>query len=287
MDKVNRVMLVSLVTNVLLAIFKIIFGFIGSSGALIADGVHSFSDMITDIFASVGNVISKKPADHEHPFGHGNAEYLTCLVIGSVIGIMGIEVILDGITRESNIPSIYVATVSFVTIMAKLLLAKFVLNKGKKYQSSILISSGKESMTDVISSLVVLLSVLLSRLSSFNNLFSYSDKFAMILVGIFILRIAYEIIRENASNLLGRRVTDDEYINMVEDVINSYDEIIKIDSLIILKFGSFKKIDCEVSMDENLKLKDVHSVIDYIENKLKDLDETISNVIIHVNPSNF
>jgi len=284
LDKVSKVMLVSLITNIFLGIFKIIFGIIGASGALIADGIHSFSDMITDIFAGIGIAISKKPADYEHPFGHGNAEYLTCLVIGVIIGIMGTNVIHEALTRASSTPSMYVAIISLLTIIIKVLLSSYILKKGKKYENNILISSGKESLTDVISSLVVLISVLLSKLSDFNSIFSYSDKVAMVLVGVLILRISFEIIKENVSNLLGKRIEDEKYVKNIKRNIRKHDEIIKVDSLIILKFGSFKKIDCEVSMDENLKLKKVHEIIDNIEDEIKNNDESISNIIVHVNP---
>lgn len=277
-------MLVSLITNIFLAIFKIVFGFIGASGALIADGIHSFSDMITDIFAGVGNIISKKPADFEHPFGHGNAEYLTCLVIGVIIGFMGFNVIHEALSRESSIPSMYVAIISLITIVVKILLSRYILKKGKFYENNILISSGKESMTDVISSLVVLISVLLSKFSDYNSFFAYSDKIAMVFVGILILRISFEIIKENVSNLLGKRVDDEKYVKKIKRMIRKNDGIIKIDSLIILKFGSFKKIDCEVSMNENLRLKKVHEIIDNIEEEIKINDDSISNIIIHVNP---
>lgn len=277
-------MLVSLITNIFLAIFKIVFGFIGASGALIADGIHSFSDMITDIFAGVGNIISKKPADFEHPFGHGNAEYLTCLVIGVIIGFMGFNVIHEALSRESSIPSMYVAIISLITIVVKILLSRYILKKGKFYENNILISSGKESMTDVISSLVVLISVLLSKFSDYNSFFAYSDKIAMVFVGILILRISFEIIKENVSNLLGKRVDDEKYVKKIKRMIRKNDGIIKIDSLIVLKFGSFKKIDCEVSMNENLRLKKVHEIIDNIEEEIKINDDFISNIIIHVNP---
>ncbi len=284
MDKINRVMLVSLITNIFLAIFKIIFGFLGASGALIADGMHSLSDMITDIFAGIGNIISKKPADYEHPFGHGNAEYLTCLVIGTIIGIMGINIIHEAITKKPATPSAYVAIISLITIVAKLILSNYILKKGKEFNSNILISSGKESKADVISSLVVLSSVLLSKLSNIDKIFSYSDKAAMILVSILILKIAYDIIKENLSNLLGKRIEDEKYIKYINKIIKKHEEIIRVDSLIIVKFGSYKKIDCEVSMNEKMRLKKVHDIIDHIEKEIKTKDETVSNIIVHPNP---
>ena len=279
MDKGNKVMLTSFITNILLAIFKIISGIIGTSGALIADGIHSFSDMITDIFAVIGNTISKKPADFEHPFGHGNAEYLTCLVIGLIVAFMGINVIKEGIIKTSNIPNILTSIVVLITIIAKLILSSYLLKKGKEYKNDILVSSGKESFSDVISSFIVLISVLLSKI------FKYSDKVAMIIVGLLILKIAFEILKENISNLLGKQVLDKDYIDSLKQIIKSHKDIIDIDELIIIKYGSLKKIDCEVVMDKNMKLEKVHKIVDHIEKEIKEKDKTVSNIIIHVNPA--
>lgn len=284
MDRVNNVMIKSLFTNIFLSIFKIIFGLLGKSGALIADGIHSLSDMLTDIFASIGNTISKKPADHEHPFGHGNAEYLTCLGIGLIVGIMGIKIIIEGITKPSNIPNIYTSLISLITIIIKLILSSYILKKGKEYYSNILISSGKESLSDVISSLVVFISVILSKLTNINPLFKYSDKIAMIIVGILVLKISFEILKENISNLLGKQILNKKYKNKIKKIINNHKEIKNIDTLIILKYGPFKKIDCEVSMDEKMTLKKVHQIIDTIENEIKQKDDSIQNIMLHVNP---
>ena len=284
MDKINKVMMISFITNLFLAIFKIIFGYIGLSGALIADGVHSLSDMLTDVFAIIGNAISKKPADLEHPFGHGNAEYITCLVIGIIIFIMGINVIVEAVTKKSTSPSLYVLLISLVTIIVKLILSKYIIKKGKKFDSNILISSGTESFTDIISSLIVLISVLLSKLSSINKIFMYSDKLAMIIVGALIIKISIDILKDNLSSLLGKQLLDDNYTNYISNIINNYNEIINIDSLIIIKYGSSKKIDCEVSMDEKMTLKKVHNIIDNIEKEIKEKDKSVSNIIIHVNP---
>ena len=278
MDKVNKVMVTSFITNILLALLKIISGIIGKSGALVADGIHSFSDMLTDVFAVIGNTISKKPADYEHPFGHGNAEYLTCLVIGLIVGFMGINVIKEGIFKTSNIPNMLTAIIVLITIFAKILLSNYLLKKGKEYENDILSSSGKESLSDVISSLVVLISVILSKI------FTYSDKIAMVIVGFLILKIAYEILKENLSNLLGKQVSDKEYIDNLKEIIKSHKDIKEIDELIIIKYGSSKKIDCEVSMDKNMILEKVHKIIDNIEKEVKKKDKTVSNIIIHVNP---
>ena len=192
---------------------------------------------------------------------------------------MGINVIKEGIIKTSNIPNILTSIVVLITIIAKLILSSYLLKKGKEYKNDILVSSGKESFSDVISSFIVLISVLLSKI------FKYSDKVAMIIVGLLILKIAFEILKENISNLLGKQVLDKDYIDSLKQIIKSHKDIIDIDELIIIKYGSLKKIDCEVVMDKNMKLEKVHKIVDHIEKEIKEKDKTVSNIIIHVNPA--
>ena len=106
----------------------------------------------------------------------------------------------------------------------------------------------------------------------------------MIIVGILILKIAFEILKENISNLLGKQVLDKDYIDNIKQTIKSHKDIIDIDELIIIKYGTLKKIDCEVVMDKNMTLENVHKRIDHIEKEVKEKDKTVANIIIHVNP---
>lgn len=284
MDKITKIILISFITNIFLSIIKIFFGFIGKAGALVADGIHSLSDTFTDIFAIVGSKISKRPADFKHPLGHGKAEYITCMFIGIVIIFMGLIIVYNGIFKERIVPSLYVAVITLITILLKLVLSTFLLRKGKTYKSEILISSGKESFSDVISSVVVLISVLLSQLGKVHPIFAYSDAVAMLLVGALIIKIGYNILKENISNLLGQQVTDEAYITKIDNIINKHKEIKSIDRLIIMKEGPFYKLDIEVGMDKNMKLKHSHDIVHIIEKEIKEYDSKVKYIIIHTNP---
>ena len=191
---------------------------------------------------------------------------------------MGLKIIYEAIYHQRTTPSIYVAIISLLTIFAKLLLSKYLLKKGKEYSNNILIASGKESTSDVLSSIVVLISILISQI------FVYADMLAMIIVGILILNIAYNIFKDNFSNLLGKQVTEEEYITKLEKIIKKEKEVMKIDLLIVLKYGPSYQLNCEVGMDENMKLKEVHSILEKIEKNLKKCDDKIKNITIHVNP---
>lgn len=282
---VTKVLIRSFIVNTFLSIFKIISGFISNSGALIADGIHSLSDTITDVFSILGNKLSLKPADEKHPMGHGKIEYITCLFIGIMVTFMGFSIIYNAILGDITIPSFFALFVSILVIIMKFLLAKYILNKGNEYDSNILIASGKESFSDVISSFVVLISIILSQFSSEFHFLAYSDKIAMIIVGFLILRIAFNILKENLSSLIGEQITDKKYIEDLEKIILENKLINKIDKLIVLKFGNNFQVICEVSMKKNIVLKKVHSVLEKIEVNLKKYDERIKYINIHVNPS--
>lgn len=284
MKKISKIIGVSIVTNFLLSCVKFIFGVISRSNALIADGLHSFSDLATDAVAFFGSKVASKPADDKHPFGHGKAEYLTSLVIGAVVSSVGISLIINSFSSKNYESSLCVLFVSLFTIIVKYLLSSYLLISGKKYNNQILISSGKESSTDVISSLFVLISSVLMQLSSVVPIFKYSDMIASIIVGLFIVKTGVMLVKDNVSVILGEQDTDEENLNKIRNVILSYKEIIEINKLIVLKFGHICSITCEVSMNGEMKLQDSHDIIDDVENKIKEIDAKYQHINIHINP---
>lgn len=279
-----RVMIVSMITNIFLALLKILVGFIGSSSALIADGFHSFSDSVTDICAMIGSHFSNKPADDKHPYGHGKLEYVTSIIIGIVILLLGLTIIYNSTNKNIIIPSNIVIIVSIITIIFKLILSGFVIKMGKKYKNNILISSGYESSSDVISSIVVLVSALLMKVSKIIPILKYSNIIATIIVGILIVRIGYSILKDNISIMLGEQETDEEYLNNLKNIILKNKEVLAIDSFVLLKYGPYYKLISEISMDPDTKLKQVHDVLDLIEEQINSIDSKIRYITIHVNP---
>ncbi len=284
MEITSKVMFVSMFTNIFLSIFKIISGLIFKSSSLIADGIHSFSDLVTDICAIIGAYLSRKPADLKHPYGHGKLEYVTSIIISLVILFLGFTIIYNSINKEIIIPSIIVVIVSSITIIIKLILSTFLIKMGKKYKNNILISSGYESSTDVISSIVVLLSALLMQFSNTFNILKYSDIIATIIVGLLIVRIGFSILKDNLSIMLGEQEIDEEYINKIKNIIFTNNKVKSIDSLILLKYGPYYKLIGEISMDPNEKLISVHDNLDLIEDSIKKEDDKIKYITIHVNP---
>ena len=277
--KTEKVMKVSFITNFLLSCFKVINGFILKSSALIADGIHSFSDLITDVVAIIGDRFANKPNDSEHPYGHGNAEYLTSFIIGLMIIFMGLILTKETIYQDVTIPSCLVAVVSLITIVCKYFLASFLIKKGELYNNNILIASGKESKTDVISSIVVFLSSILILFRNYLDILKYSDKIAGIIVGIFIVVTGFKIVKENTVMILGKKADDTVLRNKLLTIPN----ILNIDDIIMIKHGPYYKAYVEVTMNIKL-LKKAHDMAHNIENEIKNELTNIKYINIHVNP---
>lgn len=285
MNYVTKTMIISVFTNIFLAVVKIVFGFLAHSSALIADGIHSFSDLSTDFFAILGNYLARKPADKEHPFGHGKIEYLTSIIIGTLVLIVGLGVIYNSANSEVTIPSAVVIVVTIVTIILKYLLSMYVIKKGQKHNNNILIASGKESRTDVISSFVVLVAAILMQFSDKLAILKYSDMVASIVVGIFIVKTGFAIVKENMSVIIGEQENNKEYLSKLKRIILNDDNVISIKSMIILKFGHIVTLDLIVIMDGNITLKEAHDIVDEIENQIKNFDERVEHIHIHMEPN--
>lgn len=281
--KITKVLLVSSITNIFLSIIKILFGFIGKCNSLIADGIHSLSDLSTDVVAIFGNYLSLKPADKKHPFGHGKTEYITSMVIGIVIIILGLSLIYNIFNKEIIIPDLLMILVSLFTIISKLLLSNYIYKKGVLYSNNILIASGKESRADVYSSIFVLLSIILMQFSNKLSVLKYADMLSTIVIALFIIKTGFNILKDNIGILLEEQVLDKKYIKEIKNIITSFDEIVEIKDLYVLRYGPYYKLVSNVIM-KDLLLTDVHNVIDEIEDKLKQKDPKIKYVFIHMEP---
>lgn len=283
MNSTTQALLKSFFWNLFLSIVKIIIGFTGKSSALIADGVHSFSDLATDAVALFGNYYSNKPADDEHPFGHGRFEYLTCLIIGIIVLFLGYQIIVSALNISYIVPSKLVIIVSLFTIIFKYFLAAYLIQIGKRTNNQILISSGRESNMDVVSSLFVLLSGILMQFSKEYSILKYSNLIATLIVGVLIIKTGFDILKDNFSAILGENEPE-ENINRMKTIIKKEEKIIDIDSFVALRNGPYLQITGEVSMEKSLTLQEVHDKLEKIEEELKKADNRIRYINIHVNP---
>ena len=284
MEKVTKVLVKSLIVNVLLTLTKFVFGIIYKSKVLVADGIHSLSDLATDIVSIYGSKLSLKPADNEHPYGHGKIEYLTSIVIGAVILALALSLLGNSLNDKTTIISNMVLYVTIFTILAKYLISRYILSKGVKYKSNLLIASGKESRSDVISSAIVIVTYFLSKLSSYSKIFLYSDTIGTFIIGLIILKTAYRILKENIVSILGESEQDEEYLDKIRKIILENSEVVNIEELNIIKYGHYYQANITINMDSNVTLEDACLVSNRIKKKLINKKTRISYAKISINP---
>lgn len=284
MEKATKVLVKSLIVNILLTLTKFVFGLIYKSKVLVADGIHSLSDLATDVVSIYGSKLSLKPADNEHPYGHGKIEYLTSIVIGAVILALALSLLGNSLNAKTTIISNMVLYVTIFTILAKYLISRYILSKGVKYKSNLLIASGKESRSDVISSAIVIITYFLSKLSSYSKIFLYSDTIGTFIIGLIILKTAYRILKENIVSILGESEQDEEYLDKIRKIILENSEVVNIEELNIIKYGHYYHANITINMDSNVTLEDACLVSNRIKKKLINKKTRISYAKISINP---
>lgn len=284
MEKATKVLVKSLIVNILLTLTKFVFGIIYKSKVLVADGIHSLSDLATDIVSIYGSKLSLKPADNEHPYGHGKIEYLTSIVIGAVILALALSLLGNSLNAKNTIASNMVLYVTIFTILAKYLISRYILSKGVKYKSNLLVASGKESRSDVISSAIVIVTYFLSKLSSYSRIFLYSDTIGTFIIGLIILKTAYRILKENIVSILGEIEQDEEYLDKIREIILENSEVVNIEELNIIKYGHYYQANITINMDSDVTLEDACLVSDRIKKKLINKKTRISYAKISINP---
>lgn len=285
--RLEKIMRKSFYVNAFLVILKIVSGFIFGSFSLIADGIHSISDLLSDVFVILGIKQAVKPADDEHPFGHGKFEYVLSLFLGLSILLIAVNLgrtVINNFNETSAIPSSLSLIVIVFVVVIKYILATYLIREGETMNSQIIKASGKESLTDVFSSLVVffgILSVIAGEYFDIGFLL-YGDKIASIFISLLIVKIALEIIIEAIASLQGKAV-DKEICNVYKDMIKTVDGVIDVDNIDMITYGPYYQALVDIRVDGNITVTKGHDIALEVSKLLND-DEKVCHVIVHVNP---
>ena len=257
-----------MINNLIVSSLKIIGGIFCHNNSLMADGFHTFSDFITDIISIIGTKISKKRANKRYPFGYGNIEYITSIFIGIIIFSLGIYIIIKSIfstTHETNNIAIIII---LIAIILKLLSANYLMKKGTEYHSQILITSSKESFTDLYSSIVVLVIIFISSFQTKIPLLKYTDMIGSILLGLIILKTSIVLMKNNGVALLGQTEDSPIILNYVKEIIDEYKEI-EFNDLMLIKNGSYYQANIEIICKKNINVNKLLKYEKEIKKKIK------------------
>lgn len=281
MTKEGKVLITSMLINLLVSSTKIITGFICNSKSMFADGLHSLSDFITDIVAFYGSKFSNKRANKKHPDGYGRFEFITDIFIAVVILILGSYSIYNGFNKHNTPTNVIWIIVVILTLILKIINSKYLLKKGTDYNSPILITSSKESHDDVISSLGVIAIIILSQFQDILPILKYADNIGSIIIGLIIIHTGYSVMKENIMFLLGEIEENKEVENRIKHIISSYPEI-EYKDIELERHGNYFVLELEVYVLKNIKVYQLLTIETEIKKKIKKLNYHIKFVDINL-----
>jgi len=283
---IRRIVVVSLLANILLTILKLTFGYIGKSHALVSDGFNSFSDILVSIVMLFALKVSQKKPDFDHPYGHEKFEgiitlFLSLVVAGTAIyimfeGVVGLTNYLSGnVLTNPDLVTIYVAVLSLII---KVLVTIMNYIGYKKFRSVGLKADYMNHLTDILSIFLVLLAVVLAQFQ-----LVYIDYIAGIVIGIIIFITAFRLLRDALSYLVDQ-APDKEIYDAIYNEIQSVSGVIRIDDLKIRKHVIKLYVDCEITVDGKLSLKNAHEIAEKVHDHIEHQFQDVLHIMVHVNP---
>ena len=273
--------IVSTVANTLLFTLKLFAGITTGSIALIADAWHTLSDTFTSIIVIAGAWISGKPKDKSHPFGHGRAELIASIIMGTMLGFVSFNFFQDAIKNLQNHVTVKYSTFAIVItisgIIVKELLAQYSFFLGKKHHIPTLIADAWHHRSDAISSIIVLIGMAL------NKYFWWIDSVLAMIVAVLILYAAYTIVRAAANPLMGEDASD-ELQNQVRRVVHEkYPEVSDLHHFHVHKYGDHIELTVHARVDGAMNMDYAHTLITNIENEIR--TTMAIEPTIHLEPS--
>ena len=273
--------LTGIVVNCLLSVTKIVAGVISGSLAIVADGVNNLGDASGAIVSLITTHMAAKPVDEEHPFGHGRFEYISGLFVAILILFMAFELIKSSLTKifhpEALDFSALVLIILLFSILIKGYMAYYNRRIGIKIDSAAMKATSIDSLSDMLSTTVVLLSTIISHFTSLQP-----DGYCGVFVGLFILYSGLKAAWETISPLLGK-APDPELVKQIRDIVLSQDGILGVHDLVVHNYGpgrSLVTLHAEVSAQDNIMA--IHEKIDSVEHRLK--RELGCETVIHMDP---
>ncbi|HIM54227.1 MAG TPA: cation transporter [Gammaproteobacteria bacterium] len=278
----QKVTLVGAVVDFLLAVFKVMAGMFGNSGALIADGIHSFSDLLSDGVVWYAAKHSADEADEEHPYGHERFETVATLGLSIILAIIGTGIIFDAFNRLSSpselTHSTLLLSVAALSIFSKEALYWYTLKVAKTYKSEMLKANAWHHRSDALSSIVVFIGILGSL-----NGYLYLDAVAAIVVGLMVIYIAWELGIGATKELVDTSI-DAAQVEQLRHAIGMISGVNNVHSLRTRKIGQGISADVHVQVDPFLSVSEGHIISVSVERVAKECLEDLHDVTVHIDP---
>jgi len=287
--KIYRVTILGSIVNVLLTAFKFIAGILGGSAAMVADAVHSLSDLVTDIIVLVFVRISSKPADKDHQFGHGKYETLATTIIGTALLVVGVLLLKEGIEKivlvcQGSVlesPGWIAFIAAIVSIASKEFVFQVTRIVARKTQSAATLANAWHHRTDALSSVGTGLGIGAAIL--LGEKWVILDPIAAVLVSAFIIVTAVNIIRDPLNQLLDKSLPD-EQVQRIRDIIAADSDLSDLHNLRTRRIGNRVAVDMHLRLPGEMTLNQAHEHSRKLENKIRQEFGNDAIINIHIEP---
>ena len=274
---------VGIALNIILVIIKLLAGTISGSIAIISDALNNLSDVVSSVVTLIGFKLAGQEADEEHPFGHGRLEYIAGLIVSLLIIIMAFELFQSSFAKITSPEAVtftpVVVFILVVSVLIKFLMFAANLRASKVIGSATLRSTAMDSISDVLSTSIVLISLFINHYTGLNV-----DGFAGIIVALFILKTGIESAKDTISPLLGEPPSK-EFLKDIETIVLSHEGTLGVHDIIVHNYGPSRIImSLHVEVPEYMTLIEVHDLIDKIEKELR--KKYHCTAVIHMDPVN-
>jgi len=271
---------ISIVLNFFLGIVKIVLAVIFGSISLLADAVHTLSDMVTSVIIIFSFRYGQRPGDTKHPFGHGRMEQIATLVVAILLVVSGFELAKYGIEKVLEPSTLDVSWwalgIILITIFFKEWLGRISMYFGKKIDSLALEADSWHHRTDAVSSLLVILAIIAGKYG-----FPYLDGVVGMLIGAFVIYLGWDIARDSVDQLLGSP-PDKDFLKRVNEIATEIPNVLAVHDLIVHQYGFQKIVSCHAEVPDTLTLSEAHTLAEQIEYQLS--KKLGLHATIHIDP---
>lgn len=274
--------LISIAVNIALTIMQVVVGFFGRSQALMADGLHSFSDLLSDFLVLAANRHGSLSADQDHPYGHARIETATTLILGILMGVMGLALLYAAGSRlqhPQQVQQVHFMTlwVALITLVAKEGLFRYMIAVAKRVRSQMLVANAWHTRSDAASSLVVSVGIA-------GNLAGYTflDLLAAALVAFMIVRMGWQLGYEAFCELVDTGLSEED-LAQIRATIEATPGVIGLHELKTRKMGNQALVDAHILVDPRISVSEGHYIAEAARSRVLNHHDVL-NVMVHVDP---
>ncbi|MBR2558509.1 MAG: cation transporter [Methanobrevibacter sp.] len=264
---------VAIVSNCLLTILNIVVGIMGGSYALVAEGMHTFTDLVTSVIAYAGFKISQRPADEKFPEGYGRAEALSGLIIVIFLTFISFE-IMDMANHKLQdpssivVPDQYVLIMAFVGIFLNFIVSRYIIKIGREINSPAIEADGHHQKTDIFTSVAILIGVVVAKMG-----FPILDPIIGFIIGVLILKTAYGIGKENILHIMGYVPQNEEVVSKIKRIVDEDPHATNAHNIKMDNFASYMILVLHINVDESLTVREAYEISCQVEKKILELPE--------------